>query len=92
MYYFNNMDPWILICNLKLKNSVTCFFFNFIAITLTSKSHVSTAGIATGYQVEDQGVGIRILVKTGIFSTSSRLALGLAQPPIEWVPGAFPQG
>jgi hypothetical protein len=32
-------------------------------------------GIATGYELEDRGVGVRVLVGSRIFSTSSRPAL-----------------
>jgi hypothetical protein len=42
-------------------------------------------GIATGYGLDDRGVGVP-------FSTSSRPALGPTQPPIQWVPGAFSGG
>jgi hypothetical protein len=31
-------------------------------------------------------------VKNCLFSTASRPALGLTQPPIEWVPGTLSQG
>jgi hypothetical protein len=43
--------------------------------------------LTTGWTAE--GVGVRVPVGSGIFSTSSTLALGPAQPPIQWVPGAL---
>jgi hypothetical protein len=30
--------------------------------------------------------------KIFLFSTASRLAVGPAQPPVQWVPGQIPQG
>jgi hypothetical protein len=61
-------------------------------ITLTSLD--SVVGIATGYGLNDRGVGVRVPVGSRIlfFSTSSRPALGSAQPPIQWVPRALSQG
>jgi hypothetical protein len=53
----------------------------------------SAVGIATGYGLDDQGVGVRVPVGSRIFfSKSSRLALGSTQPPIQWVPGALSPG
>jgi hypothetical protein len=49
----------------------------------------SVVGIATGYGLDDRGVGVRVPVGSRIFSTSSRPALGPTQPPIQWVPGAL---
>jgi hypothetical protein len=37
----------------------------------------SVVGVATGYGLEDWGVGVRVPVGSRIFSTSSRLALGV---------------
>jgi hypothetical protein len=45
-----------------------------------------SVGIATGYGLEDRGVGVQAPVGSRIFSTSS------TQPPIQWVPGALSQG
>jgi hypothetical protein len=44
---------------------------------------------AAGYRLGDRGVGLRVPVVSRIvhFSTSSRSALRLTQPPIKWVPG-----
>jgi hypothetical protein len=43
--------------------------------------------IATGYWLDDRGVGVRVLVGSRIFfPTSSRPALGPTQPPIKWAP------
>jgi hypothetical protein len=55
------------------------------------RSQDSSVSIATGYGLDGQG---SIWQKQEIFlySTASRLALGLTQPPIQWVPGAFSLG
>jgi hypothetical protein len=50
----------------------------------------SAIGIAPGYGLDDQGVGVRVPVESRLFSMSSRQALGPTQPPIQWVAGAFP--
>jgi hypothetical protein len=52
----------------------------------------SVVGIATGYGLDDRGVGYRVPVESRIFSASSRPALGPTQPPIQWVPGALSPG
>jgi hypothetical protein len=50
------------------------------------------SGIALGYGLYDlrfesrQGLGIFL------FTTASRPALGLTQPPIQWIPGALSCG
>jgi hypothetical protein len=44
-------------------------------------------GIATGYGLDNQGVGVQVLVGSRIFSASSRWALGPTQLPIQWVLG-----
>jgi len=48
----------------------------------------------TGYRLDDQGLGVNSRWGLGIliFFTSSRLALRLTQPPIQWVPGALTPG
>jgi hypothetical protein len=48
--------------------------------------------IATGYGLEDPGVGIRAPVGSRIFSSSHHPALGPTQAPIYWVPGVFSPG
>jgi hypothetical protein len=49
----------------------------------------STVGIVTGYGLDNRGVGVRIpgRVKNFLLTTQSRLALGLAQPPIKLYQG-----
>jgi hypothetical protein len=49
----------------------------------------SVFGIATGYRLEDRGVGVRVPVGSRIISTFSRPALDPTEPPIQWVPGAL---
>jgi hypothetical protein len=50
-------------------------------------SRDSAVGIATGYWLDDQGVGVP--VKNFYFSMSSKPALGSIQLPIQWVPGVL---
>jgi hypothetical protein len=62
--------------------------------TLKIWSRDSVVGIATGYGLDDRWVRSSSpgKVKNFFSSTSSRPALGLIQPPIEWVPGAISPG
>jgi hypothetical protein len=53
------------------------------------RSRDSVFCIATGYGLDDRGVGVRVPVGSIIFSASSRPALGPTQPLIERVPGAI---
>jgi hypothetical protein len=48
--------------------------------------------IATSYGLGDRGVGVRVPVRSRIFSTSSRPAVVSIQPPIQWVPGVKQPG
>jgi hypothetical protein len=57
--------------------------------TTRIKSRDSVVGIATSYELDDRGVGIRVPEGSEIFSTSSRPALESTQPPIQWLPGAL---
>jgi hypothetical protein len=50
-------------------------------------SRDSVVGIATGYGLDDRGVGLRVPIGPRIFSTLSRPAQGYTQPPIQWFPG-----
>jgi hypothetical protein len=54
-------------------------------------SRDSSVGIATGYGLDDRGVGVRVPVgvKNFLFSTSSRPALGLTSYPMG-IGGSFP--
>jgi hypothetical protein len=52
------------------------------------RSRDSAVGIATDYGLDDRGVGVRVVVGSGIFSMFSISALWPTQPPIQWVPAA----
>jgi hypothetical protein len=56
------------------------------------RSQDSVVGIATGYELDDRGVAVRVPVVSRIFFTSSRPALGSTQPPIQCVRGALSPG
>jgi hypothetical protein len=81
-----------------IKNMVVMFFIcplQYVAKVLLHKKNCtqeignrgSIVGIATGYGLDDQGVGVRVPVRSRIFSMLSRRALGSTQPPIQWVLG-----
>jgi hypothetical protein len=62
-----------------------------ILVLLRSRSNV--VGIATVYGLDHRGVGVRVPVGSKfLFSTSSGLALGSTQPPIQWGRGALSLG
>jgi hypothetical protein len=53
-----------------------------------------SVGIATGYELDYQGVGVRVLVESRMFFSyaSFRLVLGAHPIPIQWVPGSKAAG
>jgi hypothetical protein len=54
-----------------------------LTIMFNSCSQDSVVGIATGYGLDDKGVGIRVPVESRVFSRLSTLVLGHTQPPIQ---------
>jgi hypothetical protein len=58
------------------------------------RSRDSVVGIATGYRLDDRGVGVRVPVGSRIFSSPRRpdRLWGPTQPPIQWVPWALSPG
>jgi hypothetical protein len=67
---------------------------NFRNVVVLKKSPGRAVGKATGYGLDDRRVGVRVTVgvKNFHFSISSRPALRLTQPPIQWVPADVPRG
>jgi hypothetical protein len=54
-------------------------------MNLNPKSRSDAVGMATGYVLDDRGVGVRVPIGSRIFSFPQRRpALGLAQPPLQW--------
>jgi hypothetical protein len=59
------------------------------------KSRNSSVGIALSYGLDHRGSRVRFPAGLGIFLFTTavfRTALGLTQPPIQWVQGLFPWG
>jgi hypothetical protein len=79
-------------CNSHGKSKKKKEYTVFVGTSHWKRIQNSSVGIATGYGLDDRGVGVRVPVGSRIFSTSSRPALGLTHPPIEWVPGALSPG
>jgi hypothetical protein len=48
-----------------------------------------SVGVATGYGLYEREAGVRVLgtVKNFLFRISSRPALNLTKPPMQWLPG-----
>jgi hypothetical protein len=56
------------------------------------RNRVSWVGIVTGYRLDVRGVGVWVLLGSGIFSMSSRSVLGPTQPPVQCVRGVSGKG
>jgi hypothetical protein len=75
-------------------NPVHTTSFCFSEVRFNIKSPDSVVGIATGYGLDDQRVGVRVPVGSRIFISPclpDRL-WGPPKPPIQWVPGALSPG
>jgi hypothetical protein len=57
-------------------------------------SRDSAVGIATGYWLDDWGIGVQVPVGSRIFISPCRpdRFWGSTQPPIQWIPGALSPG
>jgi hypothetical protein len=75
-------------------HSCCCCIVFIIIIINNFRSCDSSVGVALGYGLDDRGSRVRFPAELGIFlfTTVSRPALGLTQPPIQWVPGALSLG
>jgi hypothetical protein len=65
-----------------------------VVLQAVDRSQDGSVGIATGYGLDDRGVGVPSpdRVKKFLFYTLSRPTLGPTQPPIEWVLRALSPG
>jgi hypothetical protein len=55
-------------------------------------SRDSVVGIATGYGLDDRGIGVPSSGTVKNFLLSTLASSGFAQTPIQWVPGAHSPG
>jgi hypothetical protein len=62
---------------------------NSFTVLTAFMSRGVAVGIATGYRLDDRGVG---RLRSYLYSTASRPTLGSIQPPIQWVPVALSLG
>jgi hypothetical protein len=85
-YYWNAGIRWS-----KQLPQYSVINFNLI-LFITTLSRDSAVGIATGYGLDDRGVGVRVSVWSRIFSTPSTPTLGLTRPPTQGAPGALSSG
>jgi hypothetical protein len=76
----------------KVLNGTLCVSYRVIPIlskmNKVERRRDGVVGIATSCVLDDWRVGVRVPVRSRIFSTSSRPALGSTQPPILRVPRA----
>jgi hypothetical protein len=89
-FVWEAVKKWVSCKSAQLK--VQLWREDFMCDIWSMWSRDSVVGVATGYGLDDRGVGVWVPVGSTIFSTSSRLALGPTQPPLQWVPGAFSPG
>jgi hypothetical protein len=89
---FSSLSKTCKICPTQMWGRVTlAIIVNLVQDLLSSllcRNLDSIVGIATGYGLNDRGIGLRVPVGSIIFSTSYRPALGLTQPPNQWIPVA----
>jgi hypothetical protein len=78
--------------NASVLETILKVCYNLNNVIISNMSQESAVGIAIGYRLEDQGVGVLIAVGSRIFSTSSRPVLGPTQPPIKWLSWALSLG
>jgi hypothetical protein len=78
-------------CKLQLLEIYIKQYFKY---NVSFKSHDRSVGIAQGCGLDDWGSRVRFPAGAGIFlfTTASKMALGLANPPIQWVQGALSLG
>jgi hypothetical protein len=62
-----------------------CSLVIYETLQLCRVSLDSAVGIATGYGLDERGVGVRVPVGSRIFFASFRPALGSTQSPIQWI-------
>jgi hypothetical protein len=58
------------------------------------RSRVSSGSIVSDYGLDDRAIGVRSRQGQRIFplSSVSRPALGLSEPPVQWIPGVLSPG
>jgi hypothetical protein len=82
------------LCVRRISTSTNPFGRNCVYTDIVSKceSQDSVVGVTTGYGLDNRTVGVRVQIGSRIFSTPSRPAVGLSQPPIQCVPGVKQEG
>jgi hypothetical protein len=76
---------------MRLEATRNLYILNFLQPV---RSWDSAVGIATGYGLDDRGVGVQVPVGSRIFCYPRRpeRLWKTTQPPIQWVPGVKRQG
>jgi hypothetical protein len=60
-----------------------------VPLPTTTESRDSAVGVATGYGLDGQGVGVRVPIGSRIFLSPCRSDYEATQPHIQWVPGTL---
>jgi hypothetical protein len=83
------LSQWSGLQQLVISNSTFCCFYAYARQICSLRSR-DNSQYSEWLWLHDRGVGVQVSVaKNFLFSMSSRLVLGPAQPRTQWIPGAF---
>jgi hypothetical protein len=84
------LECWVHGFESQLRHGYLCVrLLSFCVVLCVGMSRDSAVDIATGYGLDDRGVGVRVPVESRILSSPRRpdRLWSSTQPPIQWLPG-----